>query len=111
MVAFAFGWPRALATVGALPTGAAVHVSLGPDYLVIVFAGGIQIWTGGQHRVKIGELVRNPTSMQEEGAHTRAYWCPGRKCLAVLVRMQAWVGRGLPRLGAGACTTPARNAV
>lgn len=91
---FAFGWPRALATASGLgPTGEAVYLALGSEHLVIVYAGAIQVWTGGQHRVKIGELVRSAASLQEEGAHTRAYWCPGRKCLAVLVRRgRQWVG-------------------
>ena len=85
MAYFAFGWPKALAT-GAVPeSGEVVHVSLGADLLVIVFQGSIQIWTGGQHRLKIGELVRSPASLQEEGLHTKAFWCPGRKCLAALV--------------------------
>lgn len=81
----AYGWPRALAASCQAPSGEAVYIALGADYLVVVYAAAIQIWTGGQHRMKIGELVRNPSSLQEEGAHVRAFWCPGRKCLAVLV--------------------------
>lgn len=81
----AYGWPRALAASCQAPSGEAVYIALGADYLVVVYAAAIQIWTGGQHRMKIGELVRNPSSLQEEGGHVRAYWCPGRKCLAVLV--------------------------
>jgi hypothetical protein len=93
MACFAYGWPRALATGGHPPSGEVVYLSLGPDYLVIVFAGSIQIWTGGQHRIKLGELVRSPSSLQEEGVHTKAYWCPGRKCLAVLVSKGGARGR------------------
>ncbi|GAB4817477.1 hypothetical protein N2152v2_004523 [Parachlorella kessleri] len=95
MAYFAFGWPKALAT-GAVPeSGEVVHVSLGADLLVIVFQGALQIWTGGQHRLKIGELVRSPASLQEEGLHTSAFWCPGRKCLAALTDNNHLVYYGL----------------
>lgn len=86
MAYFAWGWPKALLT-GATPLDSeAIYVAqASSEYVVAVFNATIQVWSGGQHRVKLGELHRTPEAVAEEGANLRAHWCPQKRVLAVAV--------------------------
>lgn len=56
-----------------------------------------QIWSGGEHRLKLGELHRTPEAIEEEGPNVRAHWCPQKRVLAVSVSG----GGGRERVSAG----------
>ena len=90
---FAFGWPKVLNAIG---SGAnqedIVYIFLDQDYFVLVSTSSIQLWTGGQHRVKLGTFIRDEASTKSDGLNRRAFWCSSKRSLAVLV---SW----LPLLG------------
>ena len=91
---FSWGFPKALATGAGGADGDAVALAASPagDYVLAVHAALIQVWAGGQHRVKLGELRRSAEAVVEEGPNTRAHWCPQKRVLAVAVRRR---GRSL----------------
>lgn len=78
---FALGWPRVLAC---RPSDI-VYLHLDAEHLVVVATDSVQLWTGGQHRVKLGRLVRDQESVQAEGLNRRACWLGSKRLLAVLV--------------------------
>ncbi len=82
---FAYGWPKVLAVreEGA-PQDDVVYLSLDDDFFVAVSTVCIQLWSGGQHRVRLGILRRGPDSVASEGLNRRAFWCGARRLLAVL---------------------------
>lgn len=84
---FAFGWPKVLA---ALEPGSrqedVVYLFLDQDFFVLVSTSRIQLWTGGQHRVKLGTYTREAESLQTEGLNKKAFWSSSKRSLAVLVR-------------------------
>lgn len=104
-MAFCWGWPKALATgTGPLDAEAIACFAAG-DYVIAVYTASLQVWSGGQHRLKLGELHRSQAQLEEEGANLRAHWCPHKRVLAVAVsglpplllgrhghcqRLQAW---------------------
>ena len=63
-----------------------VYLFLDNDFFVAVSTVCIQLWSGGQHRVRLGILRRSQDSVQAEGLNRRAFWCGSRRLLAVLVR-------------------------
>lgn len=83
---FAYGWPRALAAFEGAGQEDVVYLHLDTDYCLIVSTGSVQIWTGGQHRIRLGHLAREETTLKNEGPNKCAYWCSSRRLLAVLVR-------------------------
>lgn len=82
---FCYGWPKALATGAGPADGEAIALWAGGEFIVAVYAGSIQVWSGGQHRLKRGELHRTPEAVEEEGPNLRAHWCPQKRVLAVAV--------------------------
>ncbi|PSC67405.1 Quino amine beta chain-like RIC1-like guanyl-nucleotide exchange factor [Micractinium conductrix] len=80
---FCYGWPKALATGAGPADGEAIALWAGGEFIVAVYAGSIQVWSGGQHRLKRGELHRTPEAVEEEGPNLRAHWCPQKRVLAV----------------------------
>jgi hypothetical protein len=83
---FAYGWPKALNT-GATPLDheAIYCCQASGEYVIAVFTATVQVWSGGQHRLKLGELHRTREQVEEEGANLRAHWCPQKRVLAVAV--------------------------
>lgn len=82
---FTYGWPKVLS---AFPGGVQediIYLQSDHDYLVIVSVTSIQLWTGGQHRVKRGQLTRDEASLKAEGLNRKACWSSSKKLLAVLV--------------------------
>lgn len=81
-----YGWPKVLA---ALDTGAkqedVVYLAIDQDYFVIVSTSRIQVWTGGQHRVKLGTYTRGDESIKADGLNRKAFWSNSKRNLAVLV--------------------------
>lgn len=63
-----------------------VYLFLDNEFFVAVSTVCIQLWSGGQHRVRLGILRRSQDSVQAEGLNRRAFWCGSRRLLAVLVR-------------------------
>ena len=85
---FSYGWPKAHSTGTSASLGDAecIYCSQGTgDYVIAVFSSSIQVWSGGQHRVKLGELHRGQEAVEEEGSNLRAHWCPSKRVLAVAV--------------------------
>lgn len=84
---FAFGWPKVLA---ALEPGFkqedVVYLYLDQEFFVLVSTSRIQLWTGGQHRVKLGTHTRDAESVKREGLNRKAFWSSSKRSLAVLVR-------------------------
>lgn len=81
---FCYGWPKVLAVDSRRED--VVYLHLDQDFFVLVSTESIQVWSGGQQRVRLGLLKRDQTSVAEEGLNRRAVWCPSRRLLAVLVR-------------------------
>ena len=65
-----------------------MYLHLDGDHLVIVSTDSVQLWSGGQHRVKLGVLVRDQESVQMEGLNRKAFWASTKRLLAVLVRKE-----------------------
>jgi hypothetical protein len=82
-----FGWPKVLA---ALEPGTTqeevVHIAVDQDFFVLVSTSRIQLWTGGQHRVKLGTYTRDADSIKADGLNRKAFWSTSKRSLAVLVR-------------------------
>jgi len=57
----------------------------GSDLLVCVTSERVQLWSGGQHRIKIGELVRDEDAIKQHGRNMRAWWCPAKRVIVVAV--------------------------
>jgi hypothetical protein len=84
MVYFAYGWPRILNTGCSSPTDTqAVYLSAAADLLIVVHPTTIQVWSTGQHRLKLGQLIHDDQSILKHGLNTMACWCPSRRILAV----------------------------
>ncbi|KAL4420208.1 hypothetical protein ABPG77_011424, partial [Micractinium sp. CCAP 211/92] len=82
-MAHCWGWPKALST-GAEPLDAeAVALFAAGDYVIACYTASLQVWSGGQHRLKLGELHRSQEQLEEEGPNLRAHWCPQKRVLAV----------------------------
>eukprot|EP00884_Botryococcus_braunii_P016462 jgi/Botrbrau1/349/Bobra.110_2s0008.1 len=79
---FCYGWPKVLAVDSRKED--VVYLHLGQDFLVLVSTEAIQVWSGGQQRVRLGTLRRDQKSVDEDGLNRRAVWCPSRRLLAVL---------------------------
>ena len=86
---FAFGWPRALYTGVVDDDEEVVEMCFGRNYLVLVLRRCVQFWSGGQHRLKLGEPPLTEASLQEDGDNQAAHWCSSRRMLAVLVSARA----------------------
>lgn len=86
---FAYGCPksyRLVARKGDRQDESVVYASFNrSDLLVCVTPLRVQLWSGGQHRIKIGELVRDEDTIQRHGTNIRAWWCPARRVIAVAV--------------------------
>ena len=93
---FAFGWPRALYTGVVDDDEEVVEMCFGRNYLVLVLRRCVQLWSGGQHRLKLGELPLTEASLQEDGDNQAAHWCSSRRMLAVLVRVLCNFAMALP---------------
>lgn len=89
---FAYGWPKVLAVKeeGAVQEDI-VYLFLDSDFFVAVSTVCIQLWSGGQHRVRLGILRRSQDSVKAEGLNRRAFWCGSRRLLAVLVRLAGYI--------------------
>jgi len=81
----AYGWPRVLSVKADSVQEDVIHLSLNDDYLVVISTVSIQIWSGDQHRVMLGQLRRDAESITSDGLNRRAVWCGSRRLLAVLV--------------------------
>lgn len=107
MAYVAFGFPKALKTgLGGSPDdGEAIYASnVTADFVIVVFSSAVQVWSGSQHRVKLGEVLRTKEQLEEEGPNVRAHWCPQKRVLAVAVSVAC--SKRLPFEAAG-CTWPA----
>ena len=82
---FAYGWPRTLGVKPGNDHEDIVYLCLRDEYLVLVSTRCIQLWSGGQHRVRLGVLRRDLQSVQTDGLNRRAVWCSSRRLLGVLV--------------------------
>ena len=82
-----YGWPKVLA---ALEPGShqedVVYIAIDQDYFVLVSTSRIQVWTGGQHRVKLGTFTREEESIRADGLNRKAFWSSAKRNLAILVR-------------------------
>jgi len=83
---FAYGWPKTLAVQSGNAHEDIVQISFVDNYLVVVSTVCVQIWSGGQHRVRLGQLRRDADSVKSDGLNRQAVWGPSRRLLAVLVR-------------------------
>ncbi|GJP42311.1 hypothetical protein CLOM_g1893 [Closterium sp. NIES-68] len=79
----AYGWPKVLRTTRG-PDDPVVHVEISGGLLIVVHSSCIQLWTSGQHRVKLGEFVRDDKSLEEDGGNAHAIWNEAVETLAVL---------------------------
>ena len=83
----AYGWPKVLAALeGQANQEDVVFLHLDQDFFILVTTSRIQIWTGGQHRVKLGTFERSQESLRTEGLNRKAFWSSSKRSLAILVR-------------------------
>lgn len=80
----AYGWPKILEVSNGREEETIVHVSVGGGLLVIVSSTCIQIWTASQHRIRVGEYVRDTKSIEEDGCNVQALWNARIETLSVL---------------------------
>ena len=98
---FGYGWPKSLNTgVGPQDTEAIYLCQASGEFVISVFTSTVQVWSGGQHRLKVGEVLRSSEQLALEGPFVRAHWCPQKRVLAVAVSTGSG-GRG------GLCSGPA----
>lgn len=83
---FAYGWPRVFDGIDDPQQKEIIYSSLGGHYLVVVSTTAIQVWSGGQDRVRLGCFLKKASAVQEEGEYFRASWNSTRHVLAILVR-------------------------
>lgn len=89
---FAYGWPRVFGldhedgvTTIASDTSLDIVQLLSDDsYIIAITVGGIQIWSGGRHRVLLGKHSRSAGDLRTEGVYLRAYWSASRRLLAIV---------------------------
>ena len=99
---FAYGWPTVFSTSLDAPSAPAtaaasdgsdpplseqevVYLTADAELLVLVTSRGIQLWSAGQDRIRLGTLARNPDTLAAEGLNKRAFWSPSRRLLAIVV--------------------------
>ena len=84
---FAYGFPKSYRILADDDSSEeVVYASFnGSDNLVVVTSTTIQLWSGGQQKIKLGELIRDEESIEDEGVNIRAWWCPSRRVIAVAV--------------------------
>ena len=84
---FAYGFPKSHRIFAREdPSEEVVYASFnGSDYLVVVTTTAVQLWSGGQQRIKLGELVRDTESLESKGRITKAWWCPSKRVIAAAV--------------------------
>ena len=85
-----YGWPRALAPLSEIQESY-VAVHLDATLLVAVTTKSVQILSGGQLRILLGECRLTKEEQHRFGQHITAVWCPRRRMLAVLVRAHVTV--------------------
>jgi hypothetical protein len=84
---FAYSWPRVLSTSSG--TGQFLSLHLDHTYFIAVSEWSVQVWSGGQVRLRLGQHMLSQQEVQQYGQHVAACWCPERSSLAVLVRIRA----------------------
>jgi len=109
---FPYGFPRVLcSSSGGSPTSASsapappddggsgsgsnswVHVQQHHGFLLAVSEEGLQLWSAGLHKLRLGQAARTAESVQAEGRNVAAFWCGSKGLVAVLV--------GAPGRGSG----------
>lgn len=89
MVYFAYGFPAQYRLSSTQESNRdeeeVVSSQWSTDLLLIVTKRNIHIWSGGQHRVKLGWLERKKEDVGTYGWHKDVAWLPSRKLLAVTV--------------------------
>ena len=84
MVYFAYGWPRVLeASVSIDKDEQVIYLSFTGDTCIVVFRKSIQLWSTGQHSLKIADFTREESSLERDGLNCNALWCPSKQVLAV----------------------------
>jgi hypothetical protein len=61
----------------------------------------IQLWTGGQHRVKLGTYTRDAESIKAEGLNRKAFWSTSKRSLAIMVGLAPEIPLPSPSCTAG----------
>jgi hypothetical protein len=84
---FAYSWPRVLSTSGG--PGQFLSLHLDHSYFIAVSEWSVQVWSGGQVRLRLGQHMLSQQEVQQYGQHVGACWCPERSSLAVLVSPHA----------------------
>lgn len=79
----AYSWPKVLSTPGA--HGQYISVHLDQTYFVAVSQWSVQVWSGGQTRLRLGQHTLTDEEAQQYGQHVSACWSTERSCLAALV--------------------------
>jgi len=88
---FSYGFPKAFRLWDADQSPSdVVYTCFGGDFLVVVTTTTLQIWTGGQQRLKLGEFQRDKSSVEEEGRAICACWCPSKRVIAIAVCSLIW---------------------
>ena len=82
---FAYGWPRVLSLGSDAAVNAVAQIAADDDTIIVVTSAGVQLWSGDQHRVRLGSAERSEAAVRTEGANSRAFWSSSRRLLAVVV--------------------------
>lgn len=84
---FPYSWPKAFAADHTC-RGEYFYVHSDHQYVIAVSSASIQVWTGGQHRIRLGSYTKDADSLSCDGVNIAAHWCPQKNCLTVLVSGQ-----------------------
>lgn len=81
-----YGWPQVLPLEsGIWPAPQHIlHLRIINGFLLVVSPSHLEIWSSGQHRVRLGKYLRDPGSIQEEGQNLQAIWSSDAKTIAVI---------------------------
>ncbi|XP_074326367.1 uncharacterized protein LOC141664337 isoform X2 [Apium graveolens] len=81
-----YGWPQVIPLESSnCPTSDhIIYLKLLNHFLLVVAPSHIELWSSGQHRLRLGKYKRDSDSIRKEGENLQAVWSPDAKLIAVL---------------------------
>ncbi|GAM24943.1 hypothetical protein SAMD00019534_081180, partial [Acytostelium subglobosum LB1] len=83
---FAFGWPKTYAS-GIGDTFVDVAHNVDGTLLALLSATALSVWSGDQHRVHLGYIIRSEDSINKFGRNERLTWCPDSSAIAIVTSL------------------------
>ncbi|EFA77388.1 hypothetical protein PPL_12603 [Heterostelium album PN500] len=80
---FAFGWPKVFSS-GINETFIDVSHNADGSLIALLSISSISIWSGDQHRIHLGYVIRSEDSINKFGRNQSISWCPDSSAIAVV---------------------------